>query len=129
MPMLPPAPARFSTTTGWPHLSLSFCATIRASDVGRATRRLRHEEPDGLFGKSCAGAAVESTASASQASQFLRHFIMRSPSFLGRPRSSFRAADALQDPVQLVLERRLERLRVERRDGARRPPFDHRLRR
>src|SRR5258708_27543289 len=30
VPILPAAPARFSTTTGWPQRSPSFCATIRA---------------------------------------------------------------------------------------------------
>src|SRR5687767_5372624 len=29
--MVEPAPGLFSTTTGWPQLSLSFCATDRAS--------------------------------------------------------------------------------------------------
>ncbi len=27
--MLPPAPGLFSTTTGWPQASVSFCATSR----------------------------------------------------------------------------------------------------
>ena len=30
-PTLPFAPTRFSTTTGWPRLSESFCATTRAA--------------------------------------------------------------------------------------------------
>jgi hypothetical protein len=30
MPMMPPAPGRFSTTTGWPSASESFGATRRA---------------------------------------------------------------------------------------------------
>ncbi len=29
-PMVPPAPARLSTTTVWPHSSVSFCPTVRA---------------------------------------------------------------------------------------------------
>ena len=30
-PMMPPPPPRFSTMTGWPMLSLIFCASVRAS--------------------------------------------------------------------------------------------------
>jgi hypothetical protein len=29
-PIVPPAPVRFSTITGWPHISASFCITGRA---------------------------------------------------------------------------------------------------
>ncbi len=29
-PIVPPAPARLSTTTDWFHSSLSFCPTVRA---------------------------------------------------------------------------------------------------
>ncbi len=29
-PTMPAAPALFSTTTGWPHFSDSFCASMRA---------------------------------------------------------------------------------------------------
>ena len=43
LPMLPPArhEGGFSTTTGWPMLSASFCPMRRARDVGRPARQIQ----------------------------------------------------------------------------------------
>ena len=45
--ILPPAPARLSTTTCWLKISDSFCAVMRADDVHRATRRVGNDERTG----------------------------------------------------------------------------------
>ena len=42
--MLPPAPGRLSTTTGWPHASVSFCATARARMSVVPPGGKRHDE-------------------------------------------------------------------------------------
>ena len=44
--MLPPPPGRFSTTTCWPHISLSFCGDQAAQHVDRAGRRERDDDAD-----------------------------------------------------------------------------------
>src|SRR5947208_2104337 len=69
--MLPPAPARFSTTNCWPRVSLSFAPTILAmmstgppGAKGTMTRT-------GLFGQSCAKQAPASAHAASATESFL----------------------------------------------------------
>src|SRR5262245_29812720 len=54
--MLPAAPPRFSTSTGWPHFSPSFCAITRPrmSVVPPAAQGTIMRT--GLFGKACAAA-------------------------------------------------------------------------
>src|SRR5216117_1553803 len=69
--MLPPAPARFSTTNCWPRVSLSFAPTILAmmstgppGAKGTMTRT-------GLFGQPCAKQAPASAHAASATESFL----------------------------------------------------------
>src|SRR5438034_9086740 len=69
--MLPPAPARFSTTNCWPRVSLSFAPTILAmmstgppGAKGTMTRT-------GLFGQSCAKQVPASAHAASATESFL----------------------------------------------------------
>ncbi len=45
--MLPPAPGRLSTTTGWPVVSVSFTRHGAREDVGGAAGRERHDDADG----------------------------------------------------------------------------------
>jgi hypothetical protein len=51
MPMLPPAPARLSTTTAWPHFSDSFWPTIRASASDAPPGACGTTRRTGLVGK------------------------------------------------------------------------------
>src|SRR5207247_10461038 len=69
--MLPPAPARFSTTNCWPRVSLSFAPTILAmmstgppGAKGTMTRT-------GLFGQPCGRQAPASAHAASATESFL----------------------------------------------------------
>src|SRR5262245_8288374 len=64
MPIVPPAPGRFSTITGWPSCAVSFSATVRAmmsvalpGVKGTVTRI-------GLAGQGCAHAAALEASSA-----------------------------------------------------------------
>ena len=70
MPMLPPAPGRFSITTGWPHFSDSFWPTMRASASEAPPGVCGTMMRTGLAGKvwaRAAGALPKTVASASRA--------------------------------------------------------------
>ena len=51
MPMPPPAPPLFSTTTGWPEVARHGFGHRTADDVGQAAGRERHDHRDGLGGE------------------------------------------------------------------------------
>src|SRR6185503_5425579 len=79
--MLPPAPARFSTTTDCPHASASFCASSRATTSVAPPAANGTTIFTGLAGQDCAatsaGNASASSAAAHRAQ--LRFFIGLSP--------------------------------------------------
>ena len=64
MPIEPDAPAWFSTTTGWPRLSLNFCPTSRALMSPAPPGGLGTMMRIGRDGRSCAVAASGSSANA-----------------------------------------------------------------
>src|SRR5262245_36265579 len=62
-PIVPPAPGRFSITTVWFHISLSFCPTVRARMSVALPAVNGTTIFTGLLGNSCASAGAPSTAS------------------------------------------------------------------
>ncbi len=74
-PMVPPAPPRFSTTTGWPSASESLCAMGRAKmsvdpPGGNGTTSF-----SGFEGQACAALHGEASAMTAAASHFGREVI------------------------------------------------------
>ena len=68
MPVLPPAPGMFSTTTCWPQVSDSFCATTRAiTSVGPPARERHDHAAPSCSDRLCADAGPASSARATQA--------------------------------------------------------------
>src|SRR5688572_13550911 len=59
-PIVPPAPGRFSTVTVWPHISPSFCPTVRARMSVALPAVNGTMIFTGLVGYSCADASVAS---------------------------------------------------------------------
>src|SRR5688572_9951378 len=62
--MLPPAPARFSTTTDWPRFSVSFFATMRAAVSVPPPGAKPTVRVTGRVGKFCCAEAMPAAASA-----------------------------------------------------------------
>src|SRR5688500_742254 len=60
--MLPPAPARFSTTTDWPQASPSFCARRRATTSVAPPAAKGTTIFTGLLGQACAAASCGARA-------------------------------------------------------------------
>jgi len=50
VPIPPDAPRLISTTTGWPHLLLRFCAMMRASTSVPPPAAKRHDHLDRVIG-------------------------------------------------------------------------------
>src|SRR5712691_925094 len=75
--MLPPAPARFSTTNCWPRLSLSFAPTILAMMSTGPPGAKGTMRRTGLFGQSCAKQVPASAHAASATESFrLMNFLL-----------------------------------------------------
>src|SRR3954453_19612400 len=67
--MLPPAPARFSITTGCPRRGESFSPTSRVSTSAAAPGPMVTKMRTGLDGYDCAAAATETASAATHASE------------------------------------------------------------
>src|SRR5262249_49334692 len=116
MPSAPDAPARFSTTTGWRRLSLSFCPIARA---------LMSPAPPGGFGTmmriarvSCACAHSAKRASAQAESGRLRFFILQRPLAVAQPRQHALLVQGVKgerDLAAVAAAERLHELRKEHR--------------
>src|SRR3954466_12034460 len=71
--MLPAAPGRLSTITGWPHFSVSFSATMRGIRSALPPAGNGTTMPTALAGQSCARAALaRNIATAAAASGLMR---------------------------------------------------------
>src|SRR5512134_3484457 len=66
-PMLPPAPVRFSTRTGWPHVSCMRAAIVRVSVSSAPPAANGAMKRIGFDGKAWASAPPESTSAAAKA--------------------------------------------------------------
>src|SRR4051812_15547776 len=70
--MLPAAPGRLSTITGWPHFSVSFSATMRGIRSALPPAGNGTTMRTGLAGHSCAWSALAKSASAAAARSLMR---------------------------------------------------------
>src|SRR5436305_12851284 len=70
-PMLPAAPGRLSTITGWPHFSLNFAATMRGSRSALPPAGNGTTMRTGFAGHSCAWTAVARLAAKATAAASL----------------------------------------------------------
>src|SRR6185503_16344494 len=76
-PILPPAPALFSTTTGWPHASETFCAMTRAKVSAMPPTANGTTILMGLEGYACASAPAENASDAPAATRRSHVFMVR----------------------------------------------------
>src|SRR3990172_7218982 len=94
VPILPPAPVRFSTITGWPSASASLGARMRAVKSAMPPGGRVAIIRSGLVGQACAGAAVGKSADAAMAASTINDFITRhSPGFADFLETDSRYAD------------------------------------
>src|SRR5438477_437547 len=107
-PMLPAAPGRLSTITGWPHFSASFSATMRGIRSALPPAGNGTMMRTGFAGHSCAWTMKAAPSSAANRS--------------ARIPPSLKRAQANHIPDVLALDAVLERLRVETRHHGTGPP-------
>src|SRR5258706_5202301 len=102
-PTRPPAPRRFSTITGWPHLPCSFSARMRAI-VSEALPGVTPETKRTVFvGKLCAPANPEKRTASTRAQRFIGILLLcfRQPELRRQPVRSL-AAVAVGPVVRIV---------------------------
>ncbi len=76
IPMVPPAPGRFSSTTGWPSCVLSFSETVRAMMSVELPGVKGTTTLIGFAGQACAHAAVCAVQNAIAAIRFQKRDIV-----------------------------------------------------